>query len=70
MVFWLGVKGSWEGGTTGHEDTEKVVTEIAKASGESMFLATGVDVGGWGAWATGSEKAVTSGKRYKCLGTG
>ena len=40
--FLLGMRGSWEGEAPGHGAAEKVATLIAKASGKSIFLATGV----------------------------
>lgn len=47
--FLLGMWGPWEGEAPGHGAAEKVATLIAKASGKSIFLATGVECFGWGA---------------------
>lgn len=47
--FLLGMRGPWEGEAPGHRAAETVATLIAKASGKSIFLATGVECFGWGA---------------------
>lgn len=51
--FLLGMRGPWEAEAPGHGAAEKVATLIAKASGKSIFLATGVECSGLGACTEG-----------------
>ena len=51
--FLLGMRGPWDGEAPGHGAVEKVATLIAKASGKSIFLATGVECSGLGACTEG-----------------